>query len=116
MVNFTNTTSTALWTVSAPYGIVSLSFSSTRVDNTSDEHDDYNPYDNGNFVAIALNTSNPKLPTFMFANGSKIEWTNKTTGYWAIAASRAERGVQPEFKWLVLELFVEVGAFVLFFF
>ena len=54
----------------------------------SDKYDSEIPYDNGKFVVIALNTSNPKLPTFMFANGSKVEWTNKTTGYWAIAAIR----------------------------
>jgi hypothetical protein len=86
-VNFTNTTSKALFTLSAPYGDVTLSFSGIRVDDLRNPQDPVNPYDNGNFSAIALSPSNSSLPHFTFANGSTILWKNYSHGEWDAISS-----------------------------
>jgi len=76
-----------------------MSFSGVRFDDLLNKHDTSNPSDDGNFTAIALNTSNPKIPGFMFANGTKIEFNN-ASGNWDVA-SWAGREVQVGLKWLL---------------
>jgi hypothetical protein len=104
-VNFTNSTSTALFTLNAPYGVVTMSFSGVRVDDLKDQYDTDNPLDNGIYTSIALNTSNPEVPTFMFANGSRVEFKN-SSGVW-YAESLASREVEVvRLQWLLLLLMV----------
>jgi hypothetical protein len=104
-VNFTNSTSTALFTLNAPYGVVTMSFSGVRVDDLKDQYDTDNPLDNGIYTSIALNTSNPEVPTFTFANGSRIEFKN-SSGVW-YAESLASREVEVvRLQWLLLLLMV----------
>ncbi|KAE9374016.1 hypothetical protein N431DRAFT_454827 [Stipitochalara longipes BDJ] len=96
-LNFTNQTSMAFFTITAPYGIINMSFTGTRLDDLKNPHDQNNPYVNGNFSSIALNTSNPKIPGFMFANGTKIEFSNATSGNWDAKSGDVKSGAE---KWL----------------
>ena len=115
-VNFTNTTSTALWTLAAPYGTVSLSFSGTRADDLDNEpyYTPTNPRDNGQYAVISLNTSDPKVPRFTFANGSKIVFGKQTGDYgtWEIKAVAAK---PIRIQWLLLLGMVGLSGFVLLF-
>ena len=85
-----------------------MSFSGIRYDDLLDKYDTSHPSDNGNFTAIALNTSNPKIPGFMFANGTKIEFNN-ASGNWDVA-SWAEREVQVGLEWLLLLLMAGLAS------
>lgn len=114
-VNFTNNTSTALFTLNAPYGILTMSFSGIRVDDLGDKYDTYNPRDNGNYTSISLNTSNPLVPNFMFTNGSKIEFRNDS-GFWNAAAATTTSGEveisRPQ--WLLFSIIAALWAVFLF--
>lgn len=94
-----------------------MSFSGVRLDDVTDQFDTYNPYDNKNFTVIALNTSNPKVSTFMFANGSKMEFKNHS-GTWdaeaTVATSLAPRKLKVVgLQWLLPFLVAGLGGFVL---
>jgi hypothetical protein len=96
-----------------------MSFSGSRLDDVTDQFDDYNPKDNGNFTVIALNTSDPKVPTFMFANGSKFEFQNHPDGWDAELVTNSTSLAPREVKatgvqWVLLSLMAAVGGFVLF--
>jgi hypothetical protein len=113
-LNFTNSTTSALFTLTAPYGVVTMYFSGARVDDLYNHGlDSFNPYDNGNYTASALNSSNPKAPGFMFANGSRIEFGGDVA-----FASQSSSGVQAEaMQWIArLSLIIAgIASFVIFF-
>lgn len=109
-LNFTNSTTSALFTLTAPYGLVTMSFSGARVD---DLYNHFNPYDNGNYTAIALNSSNPNAPGFMFANGFRIVFNGDVA-----FATQSSSGIQAEgMQWIArLSLIVAgLASFVVFF-
>jgi hypothetical protein len=109
-LNFTNSTVSALFTLTAPYGIVSISYSGSRVDELQYKYDSWNPVDNGNYTAIALNTSNPKVPGFMFANGSRIEFKDNIA-----FASQTSNGFQVASKqWIASLGIVGLASFIFF--
>jgi len=88
-----------------------MSFSGSRIDDPTNQYDSYNPYDNGNFTSISLNTTNPKVPGFMFSNGSKIEFKDNV----AVAVSNlATRELELRLQWLLSLLMVAVGCIVVF--
>ena len=90
-----------------------MSFSGARVDDLYNQHDLFNPYDNGNYTAIALNSSNPNAPGFMFANGSRIEFNGDVA-----FATQSSSGIQAEgMQWIArLSLIVAgLASFVVFF-
>ncbi|KAF2462738.1 uncharacterized protein BDR25DRAFT_363580 [Lindgomyces ingoldianus] len=90
-LNFTNTSSAALFTLSAPSGNISLAFSGSRID-----HNDQNsePQNNGNYTAISL--ADPRdnaTPLFTFANGTHIKWKGGSGTIWsAVSDASQERG------------------------
>ncbi|KAE9378649.1 hypothetical protein N431DRAFT_363280 [Stipitochalara longipes BDJ] len=111
-LNFTNSTTSALFTLTAPYGVVSMSFFGSRVDDLNNQHNPVNPFDNGNYTTIALNSSNPKVPGFMFVNGSRIEFNGDVA-----FASQSSSGGQMVvgMQWFVMLMIVGLASLVVFF-
>ncbi|CZR67571.1 uncharacterized protein PAC_17470 [Phialocephala subalpina] len=95
--NFTNGTTSAFFTPTAPYGVVTTSFSGSRVDDLHNYH--------------PLNSSNPKVLSFMFANGSKIKFKGDVA-----FESQASSGFQMAgMQWIVSLMLTGLASFVLFF-
>ncbi|RHZ48371.1 uncharacterized protein CDV56_103214 [Aspergillus thermomutatus] len=114
-VNFTNTTAEVLFSLTAPLGSVTFSFSGTRVDRNSAGSPIVEPYNNGNYTPIALNTSNPMEPTFNFINGSQFIWKNYSHGEWSAVATSAtglsiDKNLALWLKWLWLLFMVGTGG------
>ena len=89
-------------------------FAGARVDDLYNHgHDYFNPYDNGNYTAIALNSSNPKAPGFMFANGSRIEFNGDV----AFASQSSSCVKAEEMQWVARLSLIAAGlaSFVIFF-
>jgi len=92
-VNFTNTSAAANFSLSAPQGTIVMLFEGQRVDDdpTADGLPYAEPTDGGHEVAIALDTSNPKMPMFTFANGTKIKFNNTYDGIWTAEIDEATK-------------------------
>ncbi|GIJ81699.1 hypothetical protein Asppvi_000199 [Aspergillus pseudoviridinutans] len=113
-VNFTNTTAEAQFSLTAPSGSVTFSFLGNRVDKNEPYME---PYNNGNYTPVSLNTSNPSKPSFNFVNGSQFVWKNWSHGEWSAVASAAalsaDKNLALWLRWLWL-LFMEVTGGLLF--
>ncbi|KAF7121818.1 hypothetical protein CNMCM5793_009371 [Aspergillus hiratsukae] len=105
-VNFTNTTAEALFSLTAPLGSVTFSFTGARVDKNTAGSPRAQPYDNGHYTPISMNTSNPSKPSFNFVNGSQFVWKNWSRGDWSAVASAPALSVDKNLalwlKWLWL--------------
>lgn len=90
-LNFTNTSSTAKFTLSRKEGDLTILFSGSRLDRDDEENE---PSDVGGSAAIALaSPADNALPHFTFTNGTGIAWDGKNGEEWqgySPAPSRAE--------------------------
>lgn len=58
-------------------------FSGKRLDRAGEPEDSkFDPYNDGAYIPISLNTSNPSMPGFNFINGSDFHWRNSSRGIW----------------------------------
>jgi hypothetical protein len=94
---------------------MTFSFSGTRVDKIYyTGSPSVEPYDNGNYTPISLNTSNPSKPSFNFVNGSQFIWKSNSHGQWSAVVSAAALSIDTSLalwlKWLWLLLMVVTGG------
>lgn len=100
-VNFSNMTATAVFTVVASLGNVTLSFTGKRADGDDEELAPSNLY--GQYSAIGLaDPSEHELPTFTFANGTEFKWVENKRGEWdALSGSVLQAALQ---RWVYVAM------------
>ena len=114
---FTNLSVKAELEVHGYTGELAISFSGNRTDDTDDQFETVQavPYNNGEYTPIALNTTDPYKPNFMFTNGSGFEFKETDNHTWYAVTSSAMPSFQANSVVLSMWASITAMGYILFF-